>query len=190
MPVLVFDFFGVICSEIAPFVLPRYMSAEAAVEYKETIVRDADLGLISQQQMFEDLSRLAGAPAGQLEEEFWARVRIDSKVVDLIERVRRHHRVALLTNAIVPFVRQVMAQFDLERLFETILVSAEEGLAKPDPVFYTRMVERLSVPASDCLFTDDNPANLAGARAAGMNAILFETAEKLERDIRAMGIAL
>lgn len=188
MPVVVFDFFGVICSEIAPFVLPRYMSADTAVQYKATVVRDADLGLISQQQMFEDLSRLAGAPAKQLEDEFWAEVRIDAKVVDLIERVSRHTRTALLTNAIVPFVRQIMAEHDLERLFDTILVSAEEGLAKPDTAFYTRMAERLDVPAGECLFTDDNPVNLVGARDAGMQAILFENAEQLARDLAALKV--
>jgi len=187
MNTIVFDFFGVICSEIAPFVLPKYLSQEAAIEIKRTIVYDADLGLISQDVMFEKLAQMAGAPAKQLEEEFWTYVRIDNKMVKLIEELRAKNRVALLTNAIVPFFRQITAKYDLERLFETILVSSEEGLAKPDPAFYKRIVERMAVQPTDCLFIDDNQINLDAARSIGMKALLFEDAGKLSRDLAAIG---
>jgi HAD superfamily hydrolase (TIGR01509 family) len=183
MQVLVFDFFGVICSEIAPFVLPKYMSPEDAVAYKASVVYDADLGRISQDEMFARLSEITGASPRQLEDEFWSHATIDAETVALIEDLRTRHRVALLTNAIVPFFRQLAAQHDLERLFEIILVSSEEGMAKPDPAFYGRMVERLRVPPQDCLFMDDNPVNLTGAEQVGMRALLFESAAKLKRDL-------
>jgi len=144
MRVVVFDFFGVICSEVAPFVLPKYMSQEAAVAYKATIVQEADTGAISQEEMFARLSAITGAPPDRLEAEFWSFVRIDPAMVALIEELRRRTRVALLTNAVVPFFRQVMARHDLDRLFEVVLVSSEEGMAKPDPAFYTRMIGKLA----------------------------------------------
>jgi epoxide hydrolase-like predicted phosphatase len=186
MQVLVFDFFGVICSEIAPFVLPKYMSKEQAVAYKATIVRDADTGAITQGEMFRRLSAIAHVPAEQLHAEFWAHVRIDPEMVAMIEQLRARHRVALLTNALTPFFRQIAVQYDLERLFEIILVSSEEGIAKPDPAFYRLMVERLGVKAEACLFIDDNEENLQAARSVGMDALLFKSAEKLKRDLVAV----
>ena len=107
-------------------------------------------------------------------------------MVKLIEKLRTRHRVALLTNALTPFFRQIAAKYDLERLFEIILVSSEEGLAKPDPAFYRLMVERLGVKAEDCLFIDDNEENLQAARSVGMDALLFKGAEKLKRDLAAV----
>jgi epoxide hydrolase-like predicted phosphatase len=187
MQVIVFDFFGVICSEIAPFVLPKFLSKDDAAAYKATIVCDADLGRITQNEMFEKLSMLAHAPPKRLEADFWSFVRIDGEMVKLIEGLRPRYRTAMLTNAIVPFFRQVTAKYDLERLFETILVSSEEGLAKPDPAFYTLLVKRMAVRPEDCLFTDDNEVNLDGARAAGMKALLFEGADKLRRDLASIG---
>jgi epoxide hydrolase-like predicted phosphatase len=182
-PVFVFDFFGVICSEIAPFVLPKYMSKEQAVAYKATIVRDADLGAISQDEMFEQLSKIANVPARQLHDEFWSYVRIDPEMVALIEHLRTRHRVALLTNALTPFFRQIAAKHDLERLFEIILVSSEEGLAKPDPAFYRLMAGKLGAETGDCLFIDDNPENVEAARSVGMRALQFENADKLKREL-------
>jgi HAD superfamily hydrolase (TIGR01509 family) len=183
MQVIVFDFFGVICSEIAPFVLPKYMSQEAAVAYKASIVGKADVGAISQDEMFAELSQLTGAPPAQLEAEFWSFVRIDSAMVALIEELRGKYRVALLTNAVVPFFRLIMKEHALDRLFDVVLVSSEEGLAKPDPAFYTRMIDKLGVRGEDCLFIDDNPVNLDAARAVGMRARQFEGVQKLRREL-------
>jgi putative hydrolase of the HAD superfamily len=183
MQVIVFDFFGVICSEIAPFVLPKYMSPEAAVAYKATIVGKADVGAISQDEMFAQLSQLTGASPAQLEAEFWSFVRIDPAMVALIGELRGKYRVALLTNAIVPFFRQILEKYRLDRLFDMMLVSSEEGLAKPDPAFYVRMIDKLGVRGEDCLFIDDNPVNLDAARSTGMRALCFEGAEKLRRTL-------
>jgi epoxide hydrolase-like predicted phosphatase len=189
MQAVVFDFFGVICSEIAPFVLPKYMSKEAAIAYKATIVQDADIGAITQDEMFRRLSKIAGAPPEQLESEFWSYVKIDPAMVALAEELRKTYRVALLTNALTPFFRQVAAKHDLERLFDLILVSSEEHLAKPDPAFYRLMVDKLGLPAGECLFIDDNPVNVEAARIVGMQAVLFEGIAKLKRDLPRLGVS-
>lgn len=190
MKAVVFDFFGVICSEIAPFVLPKYMSAEDAVRYKATIVQDADVGNITQDEMFARLGAIAHAPAKQLEEEFWSYVAINPGTVKLISDLRARYRVALLTNAIVPFVRQIMAKYDLEPLFDTLLVSAEEHLTKPDPAYYRRLLERMDVAAADAVFLDDNPVNLEGARSVGIKTILFTTPEAAIPELKKLGVEI
>lgn len=184
MKTVIFDFFGVICSEIAPFVLPKYMSAVDAVRYKATIVQDADMGVISQNEMFARLSEIANIPDKQLEDEFWSHVRIDQDTVALIERLHAKTKVGLLTNAIVPFVRKIMARNDLARLFDAIAVSAEEHMTKPDPAFFRLLLSRMKVDAADAVFLDDNPINLQGAQNAGIAGIQFVSAAQAERELR------
>jgi HAD superfamily hydrolase (TIGR01509 family) len=181
---VVFDFFGVICSEIAPFVLPRYMSAQDAVRFKATVVQDADLGFITQDEMFARLSEIAHVPAPRLAEEFWSYAKIDPATVALIEKLRERYRTALLTNAIVPFIRQLMARENLERLFDIILVSAEEHLVKPDAAYFRRLLERTGAAAGDCVFLDDNPANVEGARAVGIAGIVFASAAAAAQELK------
>ena len=186
MDTIIFDFFGVVSSESAPFVLPKYMPQERAIEVKRTIVLDADLGRITQDEMFEKLSAITGAPAKVLAADFWSYVQIDAAVVAMIESLRPKYRVGLLTNAITPFIRQIIDRHDLERLFDAILVSAEEGMAKPDPAFYLRLLERMGADPAQSVMIDDNPENIAGATAAGMQAVLFTTATKLAADLKAL----
>lgn len=183
MKTVIFDFFGVVCSEIAPFVLPKYMSASDAVRYKATIVQDADLGYISQEEMFNRLSAIAKVPARQLEEEFWSHVKIDPETVTLIDALHGKYRTALLTNAIIPFVRQIIAHNNLSRLFDVIMVSAEEHMAKPDPAFFRLLLDKMQIEAADAVFLDDNPVNLEGAKNAGISAILFTTAPEAAREL-------
>jgi HAD superfamily hydrolase (TIGR01509 family) len=185
MQAIVFDFFGVICSEITPFVLPKYMSKEAAVEYKATVVHESDLGHIELDDVLAHLSKVTGANPEALLADFWSFVKIDGEVVKLIDELKGRYRTALLSNAIRPFLRQILARHDLERRFDAILISAEEGIAKPDPAFFQRMIDRLGVPAQECFFIDDNMPNVEAARAAGMRAMLFEGAESVRRELAA-----
>jgi HAD superfamily hydrolase (TIGR01509 family) len=187
---IVFDFFGVICSEITPFVLPRYMSAEAAIAYKASVVERADLGEIDLPEVLEHLSQLTGAAPATLEAEFWACVKIDPEMVALIESVKTRYKTALLSNAMRPFLRQVLEKHDLPRLFDEMVISCEEHVTKPDPAIYRLLAARLGVPTSDCFFTDDNPANIGAALGVGMRASLFAGVERLKRDLAASGVTL
>ena len=64
--------------------------------------------------------------------------------------------------------------------FEDIIVSGEEKVAKPDARIY-EIVEQRSGRNGDALFfTDDNPANIAAAKARGWDAHLFTDAARLE----------
>jgi putative hydrolase of the HAD superfamily len=184
MHTLIFDFFGVICSEVAPFVLPKYMSTEEAVRFKATVVEDSDRGILSQAEMFERLGKIADKPAQVLEDEFWQHAKIRPEMVALIEDLHVRYRIGLLTNAIIPFVRQIFAKNDLERLFDAILVSAEVHLTKPNPAFFKMMLEKMDAVAENCIFTDDNPVNVAAAADVGLSTILFRSAAQLKAELK------
>jgi FMN phosphatase YigB (HAD superfamily) len=63
---------------------------------------------------------------------------------------------------------------------DLIIYSHEEGIAKPDRRIYELTCERLGVQAAEIVFLDDVEANVAAARAFGMQAILFrETKEAI-----------
>ena len=60
-----------------------------------------------------------------------------------------------------------------DEVFAELFYSCDEGVAKPDPAFFRRAVERLAVAPERTLFVDDNRDNVAGAREAGLVAELF-----------------
>jgi putative hydrolase of the HAD superfamily len=60
----------------------------------------------------------------------------------------------------------------LSELFDTVVISAEVGLHKPQPEIYRLAAERLEEPPTSCVFVDDLRENCEGAEAIGMTAIL------------------
>lgn len=175
----VFDFFGVICSEVAPYWLARYLPQTEATRVKTSIVHAADVGELSQQQLFSKLSEITGVPEEQIEGEWLDYVRIDEDVVDLIGTLRSQHILGLLTNSPAPFVCSILERYDLNSLFQAIVISSENHCAKPDPAIYKRMLTKLNVQASDTLMIDDNPANVAAAVSVGMGGVVFRSCSQL-----------
>jgi glucose-1-phosphatase len=67
-------------------------------------------------------------------------------------------------------------------------VSAEFGARKPDPETYCRCLARLDVRPTAALFVDDSPANVAGAREAGLHGYLYTDTEDLAVELDRRGL--
>lgn len=73
-------------------------------------------------------------------------------------------------------------------LFEDIIVSGVEKVAKPDPRTHEIVETRSGRASTDLFFTDDNPANIEAARARGWDAHLFTDAAGLEAALVRAGL--
>ena len=178
---LVFDFFGVICAEVAPPWLPRYFTPAQAAELRATLFVAADRGDIPQEELFERLARLANITPERVAAEWQSYVKIDDDLVALISSLRGRTRLGLLTNSPAPFVRDIIARYALSPLFDDLIVSAETGMAKPEPAIFRAMLAKLALAPSDAVMIDDNEANIAAAKAIGMQTFLYVSCGELRR---------
>jgi FMN phosphatase YigB (HAD superfamily) len=109
---------------------------------------------------------------------------------DLLRRLAARYPLYLLsdTNEIhFGYVRQTV---EVVRLFEQCVVSYEVGVLKPDPRIYQEVLRRSGVPAEACVFIDDRPGNVEGARRVGMQALLFQSAERCAADLESLGVVI
>ncbi|MEM6858013.1 MAG: HAD family phosphatase [Pseudomonadota bacterium] len=101
--------------------------------------------------------------------------------------VRRLHAKGVplfcLTNFGDELFRAFRCKHALFDLFEDIIVSGEERIAKPDPRIYQIVEERSGRSAGALFFTDDNPANVAAALDRGWDAHVFTDAQALEAQL-------
>jgi 2-haloacid dehalogenase len=94
-----------------------------------------------------------------------------------------------ITNFSADFWRPFRAREDaFFSRFRDIVVSGEEKLLKPDPAIYFRALDRFGLKPAEALFVDDRAINVEGARAVGMQAHLFTTAEDLRTRLEADGL--
>jgi 2-haloacid dehalogenase len=94
--------------------------------------------------------------------------------VAILERVRA---LGIPDYAITNFSREKFVEarqrFPFLKGFRDTVVSAHERLLKPDPAIYRVLTERNGLDPAACLFIDDSAANAEGARAIGMQAVVF-----------------
>ena len=76
----------------------------------------------------------------------------------------------------------------LATVFRDIVISGREGVAKPDPAIFRLALARNGLAAGDCLFIDDNPANVAAAEALGIDGVRFTDPAVLEAALIRRGL--
>ena len=74
--------------------------------------------------------------------------------------------------------------------FDGVVISAEEGVIKPDPAIYRILTARFGLAPEECLFIDDRPENVATAQAEGWQGVVFTGPAALRADLAARGLAV
>ncbi|MBQ8814491.1 MAG: HAD family hydrolase [Lachnospiraceae bacterium] len=99
-------------------------------------------------------------------------------VIDFLEHLRLAGKgIYLLSNAQEDFTRPELDKLGLVPYFDGILISSEEGVKKPSPLFFQRLLERYELdPASCVMIGNDEHSDIAGARAVGMDCLYIHTA--------------
>jgi 2-haloacid dehalogenase len=109
--------------------------------------------------------------------------------IELLARLKlKGIRLFALTNFSREKYEETFARFPFLREFEGIIVSGQEGLLKPDAAIFRLFLDRYAREASSCLFIDDSPRNVDGARRVGMEAVQFSDAASLKRDLERLGL--
>jgi 2-haloacid dehalogenase len=97
-------------------------------------------------------------------------------------------RLLALTNWSSGTFPHALATFGFLDLFEGIVVSGVEMVAKPDPVLFRILLDRFALVPQETVFVDDAPANVAAAKALGMVALLFTDPARLRADLSRLGL--
>ncbi|MFF5718527.1 HAD-IA family hydrolase [Streptomyces buecherae] len=133
-----------------------------------------EIGTIGQAEWNAATAALLGAHVNQtnLMGRAWADVPAARRMIALAHTARAAgHRLALLSNSfgLDPF--NPYEHLDIWNLFDVHVVSEIVGLAKPDPAIYELALERIGLPASQCVFVDDHAVNLPPAAALGITTV-------------------
>jgi putative hydrolase of the HAD superfamily len=106
--------------------------------------------------------------------ESWTNVNPD--MVDLVGELAGEGRTLGLLSNIIKDLVPIFEKRHRRWLshFTALTYSCEIGVAKPDHRAYEIALDRLGVEPGDCLFLDDNEANVLAARDLGLRAEVFQ----------------
>ena len=84
----------------------------------------------------------------------------------------RGMKLGIITNGPSIWQSRKIDALGIAPLFDTIVISGNEGVEKPDPRIFALAMERCGVVAAESMFVGDHPgADIGGAKAAGLIAV-------------------
>jgi len=199
MQAIAFDFGNVLgffdhritLERLAPY---THMSAEEmfAAVY-DTPLEDAfESGRISAADFLQEVRQLCRLCCDdQFLIEAWSDIfRPNVELCQLIEFLKSRFQLLLGSNTNELHATRYRRQFvETLRHFDHQVLSYEIGVRKPLPEFFEHCRRLAHCPAGDCLFIDDLPDNIAGARACGWQGIVYRTFDDLQQRLAKFGIS-
>ena len=150
-------------------------------------LRDAECGRISAAEFWSFGCDALGAPPDVLarfNEALWSETQyLDERIVAWLTQLRSRCRVVAFTNAWSDARDELNRRYQFDGLVDELVVSAELGLAKPDPAAYVRLLGSLLLPAEQVLFVDDRPANVEAAVGVGMIGLVCTGPDQLMESV-------
>jgi epoxide hydrolase-like predicted phosphatase len=193
---VIFDFGGVLVRTedrsprqgLADDLGMSYEELDALIFQSES-ARQATVGKFTTQEHWEHLRTRLGFSVEEfprVPKEFFGGDVLDEELIDYIRALRPRYKTAMLSNAWDDLRDVVVNEWQIGEAFDELIISAEVGVAKPDPRIYRLTLKRLEVEPSEAIFIDDFLRNVEGAQAAGIHAIHFQDPLQARAELEAL----
>ncbi|GAB4274333.1 MAG: HAD family phosphatase [Candidatus Promineifilaceae bacterium] len=119
---------------------------------------------------------------------FWAGDRLDESLVAYIRQLKQVYETAVISNAFDDLRHVLTHEFQIADAFNLLVISAEEGIMKPDARIFARTLARLGRKPEEAVFIDDFVHNVEGAKAVGLHAIHYQPGTNLPQKLAELGV--
>jgi putative hydrolase of the HAD superfamily len=140
------------------------------------LVKDICLGKISEDEIWEIVSEkwsVKPDAVQRIRRRVFSKNKLNKNVIKFMAEVQDDYQTAILSNAGDRTRQEIEDSYNLDRYLDEIIISAEEGVIKPDRRIYQIAMDRLKATPETTLFLDDTLENVLAAREFGMHAVQF-----------------
>jgi HAD superfamily hydrolase (TIGR01509 family) len=179
---IIFDCFGVLATEAwLPFKARHFGHDPTLIDKVNKISWQADRGLISREEAVQTTAKLAGITTNEFHKAINRNVP-DEELFHYIRTLKKDYKIGLLSNISGNYLHEI---FNPEHLavFDAISLSFEKGHIKPEPQAFEMIASQLGINPEEGVLIDDQERNVSGARAVGMQAILYKDVKQLKKDL-------
>ena len=171
---IIFDCFGVLVqASLEPFHYKYLGNNRELIEKAKILDHDANQGKMTYDKFVDELAKLADI-SYQEAKNFLDNNPPNLELLEFIKnKLKKSYKIGFLSNASDNWLNELFTKDQLE-LFDSIVLSYQVGFAKPDKKIFLLSAKRLNVKPQECVFIDDIARYCEGAKAAGMQAIVYE----------------
>jgi putative hydrolase of the HAD superfamily len=175
MKAIIFDMYGVILKDPEGGLLPYINRFFPDLHYDDVYMHwnKANVGELFSSGFFSNIGFKGDLK--KIEKEYLDTLEIDGAFYSSAETLKKHYRLALLSNDLSEWSSYLRDKFNINSYFDAVVISSDVKLKKPDIQIFDLLLDSLSLPAHDCVYIDDRRTNLTTAKSLGMEPILFNS---------------
>ena len=145
---------------------PRQHNLTVFEQRIQNLCFDLELNLAA-----EDIKMIANRVANAWQKH----ISLDPEAHDVLHTLYRSQKLALVSNFDhPPHVHSVISTLGLTRYFDSVVISAEVGVKKPDPRIFDAALEQTGIKPEEVIYVGDTDDDTKAARAAGIVPILIQ----------------
>jgi putative hydrolase of the HAD superfamily len=155
--------------------------------FRSKTSRLATIGQASTDDIWHAVAETLGLDDEELEAlrvDFWAGDRLDHDLIDVTRRLHEDLKTALLSNAWPDLRPYLEDELQIGDAFDAIVISSEEGIAKPDERIFRLLLNQLNIRPGECIFIDDSADNILAAADLGLHTIQFQSRDQTLGELR------
>jgi putative hydrolase of the HAD superfamily/hydrolase len=176
---IIFDCFGVIISDALKVVVAELeVSNPAAARQIVDIIHANNRGLIVPAESNRQIAEVLGTSVQAWRKRIDQGEVKDERALAFIRELRRSYKTALLSNIGNQSLERRFSDAELRGCFDEVIISGDLGIVKPEPEIYLHAAAELGVEPSECVMVDDREKHCDGARATGMQTVLYQNFEQ------------
>ncbi|GGZ27777.1 haloacid dehalogenase [Streptomyces olivaceoviridis] len=179
---LVLDFGGVLTTPLLPAALAFERRAGLAEGTLLTglylnpegirLTEELERGTLTQTQWNEAAGRLLGIAPDNLMGRIFADLRPETSVIAAAAAARRAGvKVGILSNSVGLTPWNLYDGYEVDELYDAVVLSELHGTRKPEREIFRLVLERLDLPAEECVFVDDTEQYLPPAAELGFTTV-------------------
>lgn len=171
---IIFDCFGVLAQDGWLNYSQTSFSTPVQRAAASELLKQHDAGFLTAAEFARQASEMSGLPEEDLRKIITTHQSKNDQLLGHIASLKNSgYKLSILSNVGEDWLDTILAPEE-RALFDDILLSYKVKLLKPDPLIYMMAAERLGVLPSECVFVDDRPVCVEGARAVDMHAIHYQ----------------
>jgi glucose-1-phosphatase len=146
----------------------------------------ASVGEIDEEEHWRNVMKILKLPASDCErvrDAFFAGDVIDHEILYLLRSIKPRYKTGLISNA-WSGLRDYIVREKFDDAFHHMVISAEVGVAKPDPKIFHIALEQAQVRAKEAIFVDDFLENIEACEKIGIKGIHFKDAVQAIRELK------
>lgn len=148
----------------------------------------ASIGEIDEEDHWHNVMKVLKLPPSEYErvrDEFFAGDVIDHEVLNFLRSIKPKYKTGLISNA-WSGLRDYIVREKFDDAFHHMVISAEVGVAKPDPRIFHIALEQAQVKAKEAVFVDDFLENIEACEKVGMKGIHFKDPASAIEQVRTL----